>query len=120
MIAYGFRRFGAGLALSSSQRRIHEERLLVVAYRSISDESALKRYGDLAIPAIQAGGGKTLIRTADAVEPRESGLKQRIVVTEFESFEKALATYNSAAYQAALKALGSAAERDFRIVEGAA
>lgn len=37
---------------------------------------------------------------------------------EFGSFEKALATYNSAAYQAALKALGSAAERDFRIVEG--
>jgi uncharacterized protein (DUF1330 family) len=37
---------------------------------------------------------------------------------EFESFEKALATYNSAAYQAALQVLGSAAERDFRIVGG--
>jgi len=62
----------------------------VVAYRSISDESALKHYGDLAIPAIEAAGGKTLIQTA--IEPRESGLKQRIVVTEFENFEKALAT----------------------------
>jgi uncharacterized protein (DUF1330 family) len=61
-----------------------------------------------------------LIRTADAIEPRESGLKQRTVVTEFESFEKALATYNSPAYEAARKALGSAAERDFRIVEGVA
>jgi len=90
----------------------------VVAYRSISDESALKRYGELAIAAIEAAGGKTLIRTAEAIEPRESGLKQRTVVTEFESFETAVATYNSAAYQAALKALGSAAERDFRIVEG--
>ena len=30
------------------------------------------------------------------------------------------ATYNSAAYQAALKVLGSAVEWDFRIVEGAA
>jgi uncharacterized protein (DUF1330 family) len=39
---------------------------------------------------------------------------------EFESFAKALATYNSSAYQAALKVLGSAAERDFRIVEGVA
>lgn len=40
------------------------------------------------------------------------------MVAEFESFEKAVATYNSAAYQAALKVLGSAVERDFRIVEG--
>jgi uncharacterized protein (DUF1330 family) len=91
----------------------------VVAYRSIADESALKAYGKLALPAIEAGGGKTLVRTADAIEPREAGLKQRIVVMEFESFEKAVAAYNSAAYQAALKALGSGAERDFRIVEGA-
>jgi uncharacterized protein (DUF1330 family) len=90
----------------------------VVAYRSISDESTLKQYGELAIPAIEAGGGKILIRAADTVEPREAGLKQRIVVTEFENFENALATYHSAAYQAALKVLGSAAERDFRIVEG--
>lgn len=72
----------------------------VVAYRSVSDESALKDYGKLAIAAIEAGGGKPLIRTSD-VESRESGMKQRVVVTEFESFEKAIATYNSAAYKAA-------------------
>lgn len=89
----------------------------VVAYRSVSDESALKRYGELAIPAITAAGGKTLVRTV-AAETRESGLKQRIVVTEFDSFATALATYKSPAYQAALKVLGTAAERDFRIVEG--
>jgi uncharacterized protein (DUF1330 family) len=90
----------------------------VVAYRSVSDESTLKEYGKLAIPAIEAGGGKALVRTADAIVPHEAGLKQRLVVMEFESFEKAKATYTSAAYQAALKVLGSAAERDFRIVEG--
>ena len=89
-----------------------------MSYRSVSDETALRKYGELAIPAIEAGGGRTLVRTADVIEPREAGLKQRVVVMEFESFEKALATYNSAAYQAALKVLGSAAERDFRIVEG--
>jgi len=89
----------------------------VVVYRSVSDESAFKEYGKLAIPAIEAGGGKLLIRTSE-VEAHEAGLHQRVVVTEFESFEKAKATHNSAAYQAALKTLGSAAERDFRIVEG--
>jgi uncharacterized protein (DUF1330 family) len=90
----------------------------VVAYRSVSDLSALKHYGELATNAIEAGGGKTIIRTADALEPRESGLKERTVVTEFESFQKALDTYNSPAYEAARGVLGSAAERDFRIVEG--
>jgi len=34
----------------------------VVSYRSVSDETALKKYGELALPAIEAGGGKTLIR----------------------------------------------------------
>jgi uncharacterized protein (DUF1330 family) len=92
----------------------------VVAYRSVSDESVLKEYGKLAIPAIEAGGGKMLIRTADAIEPREAGLKRRVVVIEFDSFESAIATYNSAAYGEALKVLGSAADRDFRIVEGVA
>ncbi|HEX4227990.1 MAG TPA: DUF1330 domain-containing protein [Bryobacteraceae bacterium] len=89
----------------------------VVAYRSVSDESALKEYGKLAIPAIQAGGGKAIIRTPN-VEARESGINQRVVVMEFENLEKAIAAYNSAAYQAALRVLGSAVERDFRIVEG--
>jgi uncharacterized protein (DUF1330 family) len=89
----------------------------VVAYRSVLDELALKEYGKLAVPAIEAGGGKALIRTSD-VESRELGMNQRVVVMEFESFEKAIATYNSAGYQAALRVLGSAAERDFRIVEG--
>lgn len=91
----------------------------VVAYRSVSDENALREYGKLAMKAIEAGGGKALVRTIEGVEPREAGLKQRTVVMEFESFEKALETYNSEAYVAARKVLGSAVERDFRIVEGA-
>ena len=90
----------------------------VVAYRSISDESALKAYGKLALQVIQAAGGKALIRTSDRIEAHESGLKQRVVVVEFENFEKAVATYHSAEYRAALDALGSGADRDFRIVEG--
>ena len=90
----------------------------VVTYRSVSDASVLKEYGKLAMPAIEAGGGRLIIRTADMIEAHESGLKERVVVSEFESFKKAVATYHSSAYQAALKVLGSAADRDFRIVEG--
>lgn len=91
----------------------------VVAYHSVSDEAGLKRYGELAVPAIEASGGRVIVRTV-TVEAREAGLKQRTVVVEFDSLEKALAAYETPAYQAARKALGSAAVRDFRIVEGAA
>ena len=92
----------------------------IVCYRSISDPTVLVKYAELAGPAIAAGGGKALVRTSDAIEPHEAGLKQRVVVVEFESFEKAIATYHSPAYQAALNVLVSAVERDFRIVEGIA
>jgi len=90
----------------------------VVAYRSISDQAALKEYGRIAGPAIQAAGGKALVRTSDGIEARESGLQQRTVITEFESFEKAVAAYETDAYRAALRVLGAGADRDFRIVEG--
>ena len=91
----------------------------VVAYRSISDPSAVKAYAALAVPAIQSFGGRFLTSGASQIEAHEAGLQQRTVVTEFESFETALAARKSEAYQKALQALGSGAERDFRIVEGA-
>ena len=91
----------------------------VVCYRSISDEAALKAYAALALVAIEAHGGRTVVRTSEAIEPREAGLKQRTVVMEFESFAKAVEAYGSDLYKKALNALGDAAERDFRIVEAA-
>ena len=90
----------------------------VVTYRSISDENRLKEYGKVAGPALQSFGSRPLVRTSDAIEPRESGLKQRVVVIEFESFEQAKAAYDSEGYAEALRVLGSAADRDVRIVEG--
>jgi uncharacterized protein (DUF1330 family) len=48
----------------------------------------------------------------------ESGLDQRTVIIEFDSVRDALAAHDSAAYQAALSALGGSAKRDVRIVEG--
>ena len=91
----------------------------VVAYRSISDEPALKAYAGLAAPALQSFGGRFLTRSASQVQAYEAGLPQRTVGVEFDSYDIALAAHKSEAYQKALQALGSAAERDFRIVEGA-
>ena len=88
-------------------------------YRSISDPNALAEYAKLAGPAITAGGGKFLARGTPA-KTYEAGLNQRTVVIEFESVAAATATHDSPGYQAALKALGDGAERDIRILEGAA
>jgi len=91
----------------------------VVAYRSISDESAVKAYAALAVPAIQLFSGRILTASTSQVQVYEAGLQQRTIVVEFDSYDFALAAYESDAYQKALQALGSGAERDFRIVEGA-
>ena len=92
----------------------------VVAYKSITDDSATKAYAELALPAVESFGGRFLTRSLSRVQPHEVGLQQRTVVVEFESYERALAAYESGAYKKALQALGSGAERDFRIVEGVA
>jgi uncharacterized protein (DUF1330 family) len=60
-----------------------------------------------------------LTRSASQIQIHEAGLPLRAILVEFSSYEAALAAYESEAYQKALQALGSGAERDFRIVEGA-
>ncbi len=62
-------------------------------------------------------GGRFLAR-GTAAKAYEKGLKQRVVLIEFDSVDKAAAAHDSAGYQAALKVLGTAVERDLRIVEG--
>src|SRR5262252_3003359 len=49
----------------------------VVAYKSISDESATKAYAELAGPALESFGGRFLTRTSSKVHPQEAGLQQR-------------------------------------------
>jgi uncharacterized protein (DUF1330 family) len=89
----------------------------VTTYRSISNPTAFEAYGKLAGSAIQAGGGRFLVR-GNPVKTYEAGLTQRVVVIEFDSVEQAVKAHESEAYQAALKALDNGAERDIRIIEG--
>jgi uncharacterized protein (DUF1330 family) len=89
----------------------------VVTYRSVSDPAKLAAYAELAGPAVLSFGARFLAR-GNAVIAREQGVKDRTVVVEYASLEKATAAYDSQAYAEALKALGDGAVRDFRIVEG--
>jgi uncharacterized protein (DUF1330 family) len=91
----------------------------VATYRSIKNPDALAAYAKLAGPALLAAGGRFLAR-GTAVKAYESGLLQRVVIIEFDSVEQAASAHDSPGYQAALKVLGDAIDRDLRIVEGVA
>lgn len=90
----------------------------ITTYRSITNTEALAAYAKLGAPAIQAGGGKFLVRGMPA-KTYEAGLNQRTVMIEFPSVAQAIAAHDSPAYQEALRALGKGnVEREIRIVEG--
>jgi uncharacterized protein (DUF1330 family) len=88
----------------------------VATYFGISDPNKMAEYAKLAPSALQAFGAKFLAR-GTAAQAYEKGIKDRVVLIEFESVEKAIAAHDSPGYQAALKALDGAAQRDIRIVE---
>jgi len=89
----------------------------IAFYRSVSDPARLAEYAKLATPAIEAGGGRFVARGMPA-KTFDSGIMQRCVLIEYESVERAIQTFESPAYQAALKVLGDAADRDIRIIAG--
>jgi uncharacterized protein (DUF1330 family) len=88
-------------------------------FRSIHDEEKLAAYIELAGPAMRAAGGRFLARGLPA-NAFESGVRQRTTLIEFDSVAAAVAAYQSAAYQEALRVLDGGAERDVRIIEAAA
>ena len=89
----------------------------ITAYRSVRDPQALAAYAKLALPALEAAGGRFLVRGMPALV-YEGGLRERTVLIEFDSVAQAVAAHDSPPYQEALRALGNGAERDMRIVEG--
>jgi uncharacterized protein (DUF1330 family) len=91
---------------------------MVVTYRAIRNPEALAAYAKIAGPAIEAAGGKFLVRG----EPSKTyalGVNLRVVISQFDSVERAIAAYESPGYKKALEVLGEdAVERDMRIVQG--
>ncbi|MBF6322904.1 DUF1330 domain-containing protein [Nocardia cyriacigeorgica] len=90
----------------------------VSVYPAIEDPERLDAYNRLAGRAVAAGGGRLLAGIGGRVEAHEAGIAERVVLIEFDSFDQAVATRASAAYQEALAELPDGFERDFRIVEG--
>jgi uncharacterized protein (DUF1330 family) len=91
----------------------------IACYRSIKNQADMDAYAKLAGPAITGAGGRFLARDVAAVA-FEGGVKQRVVIIEFDSVDAAVAAHDGKAYQHALKVFNNAADRDMRIVAGLA
>jgi uncharacterized protein (DUF1330 family) len=90
---------------------------IVVTYRKIKDQAKWEAYAKLAAAATQKAGGRYIVRGMPS-RVHELGMKERVVIVEFDNVHKAMSAHDTPGYQEALKALGDGAERDFRIVEG--
>ena len=89
-----------------------------VAKVNVKNMNEYKKYADLAGPAIELYGGKFLVR-GGTVNNKEGKSYERIVISVFESSEKAEKCYNSKEYQKALSYLNDYnSERIIHIVEG--
>ena len=90
---------------------------LIAFYNKIENPDTLAAYAKLAGPAVTANGGRMLAR-GGRIKSLEGGIEERTVVIEFDSFDAAVAHYESADYREALRALGDSAVRDMRVIEG--
>jgi uncharacterized protein (DUF1330 family) len=82
----------------------------------VKNRDRFANYVQRAIPIVEAAGGRFIVKNMP-VKVYEGGINELTVVLEFESTAAAIATYESDAYQGALKILGDAVEREIRIVE---
>ena len=90
---------------------------MISAHRSEADPDKRAAYAPIAEPAMIAAGGRFLAKGGKVVA-KENGIVQRTVLIEFDSFDAAVAAYESEGYQKALDALVGGADRDIRLIEG--
>ncbi|KWS17830.1 hypothetical protein AL064_03740 [Pseudomonas syringae pv. syringae] len=89
-----------------------------IAHVDVTDPQQYSEYTQRAPAAFELFGGRFLARggRSEALEGR--GTPQRTVIIEFESYEKALACYQSPEYQNAMSHRQCASKAEIVIVEG--
>jgi len=90
---------------------------MISAHRSERDPVKGAAYSEFAEDAMIAAGGRFVAKGGKVVA-KENGIVQRTILIEFDSFDAALAAYESEGYQKALDALAGGADRDIRVFEG--
>ena len=91
----------------------------VIAMMTVTNPEAYEGYRALAGPAVAKHGGRFLARGGryEVLEGNFPG--SRVVVVEFESFEKAKTFYDSPEYRAAREQRHGAAAFNLLVVDGA-
>ena len=87
------------------------------AHRKAADPVKAAAYAKFSIPPIEGAGGRVLAK-GGTVQARENGIAGKTILIEFESYEAAIAAYESEAYQESLRVLDGGADRDIRLFEG--
>ena len=87
------------------------------SYLGSPQPERLAEYANLARTAIEVNGGRFIVHGLPA-QTHEDGLSERTIIIQFASVDRAMAAYESPAYQAARKFLGPVS-RDVGIVEQA-
>ena len=88
-----------------------------VAHIDITNPDAYKEYASRAPAALEKYGAKFLARGGRQVTFEGDMAKERMVVLEFESLERAIECYNSPEYQEAKSHRDGAADFQLAIVE---
>ena len=88
-----------------------------IVHITVTDPANYPKYLEAGRIPYEKYGAKFLVRGGACTDP-EGPARERHVVIEFESYETALACYNSSEYQAAAKLRQAFAESDIVIVEG--
>lgn len=89
-----------------------------IVHVTVTDPDRYAEYLRLDAEVFKQFDAKPLVRGGQFEAP-EGPAKQRHVVFEFDSYEKALQAYNSPGYQEALKHRLAASESEIIIIEGA-
>lgn len=89
-----------------------------IAQNDVNDPETYKKYQAASAVAFEKYGAKFLVR-GGKLKALQGNIRARQVLIEFESFDQALACYNSPEYQEAAQWRKGAAEGDIVIVEGA-
>ena len=90
---------------------------VVCIYKSISNESVLKKYATKAMIAVEKYKGKFLVKGGKKITT-EGEESPRTVVIEFPSFSQAEIFFYSEEYQKAHEILKGVAVRHHQIIEG--
>ncbi|MBL4600844.1 MAG: DUF1330 domain-containing protein [Rhizobiaceae bacterium] len=88
-----------------------------MAHVEVHDPERYKLYIEGATPAYEEYGAKFLVRGGKSESPEGNGFSRNVVI-EFESYDQALACYNSPAYTAAREHRIAASNGQITIVEG--